>query len=321
MRLLTWLMVILTLPTAFPEAVLAQSFPSKPITAIWPFPPGNTAENKLRAMFGEAAKSLGQPIVIEYRPGAGGRQGVVAVQKSPPDGHVIAFATDTVLTVLAQASASFAPRVDRDYVAVHQVYGVPLVLTAHASLPFKDVKGWIAYAKANPGKLTYGTPGTGTTSHLAMVRLTDTLGVSMLHIPYAGSPYQADLINGTFNMMAFTTTVLTPHIKAGKLNALAQVGSRRATQLSDVPTFREAGFDFEMDTWNTFVAPPGTPAETVAKINAAFNAAQKVPEVAKIFASDESNVYFLTPQQASENIRAEIRRVLPVIKKMNLTFD
>ena len=136
----------------------AQNFPSKPVTVIWPYPPGGSAsEVKMRAMYNEAGRMLGQPFVWDYKPGAGARQGVVTVAKAAPDGHTLSFATDTLLTVLAQTSATFNAQVERDYTPVFMPYGISLVVTAHPKLPFKDFKGWVAYAKAKPGKLSFGS--------------------------------------------------------------------------------------------------------------------------------------------------------------------
>ena len=300
----------------------AQNFPSKPVTVIWPYPPGGSAsEVKMRAMYNEAGRMLGQPFVWDYKPGAGARQGVVTVAKAAPDGHTLAFATDTLLTVLAQTSSSFNAQVERDYTPVFMPYGISLVVTAHPKLPFKDFKGWVAYAKANPGKLSFGSSGVGGTAHLAMQRVADALGIDMLHVPYVSQPFMTDLLNGTFDIMTFSTTALAGHINAGKLVGLVQASSKRVAALPNLPTLKESGVDLAIDTWNAIVTAPGTPPEIVAKLNTTLAAAQKAPEVAKMFIQDESLMFTQSPKEITELIKADTARVKPIIQRMNLKFD
>lgn len=211
-----------------PAFVAAQGFPTKPVTVIYPFPPGNPAENKLRVMYAEAAKTLGQPIVTEYRPGAGGRLGVVAVQKAPPDGYLLSFATDSVLTVASQASPTFHPQVERDYVAIHAPYAVSLTIVSHPS---------------------------------------------------------------------------------------------RSPLLPNVPTLKELGYDVSAQSWTAIIGPPGLPAETVNRLNTAFNAAQKTPEIAKMLASDDSYVSLATPQAITTQIKSAYDKMGPLVKRLNLKFD
>ena len=314
---------VLGLLSAFAGSIaLAQAWPTRPVTVIWPYPPGGSAsEVKMRALYNEAARVLGQPFVWEYKPGASARLGVIAVSKAPPDGHMLTFATDTVLTVLPQASASFTAQVDRDYAAVQMPFGIPLVITGHPKLPFRDIKGWVAYAKANPGKLTFGSTGIGGTAHLSMERIAEVLGIQMLHVPYASSPFMPDLLNGTIDIMTFSTTALTSQVSAGKLNGLAQAGPRRTAQLPNVPTLRDAGYDISIETWNALVTSPGTPPEVIAKMNGTLNAAQRAPEVAKLFSQDESLTFYNSPKEITEHIKAETLRVRPIIQRMNLKFD
>ena len=319
-NLLKTALAALTLASA--SAALAQAWPSKPITVIWPYPPGGSAsEVKMRALYNEAGRQLGQPFVWDYKPGAGARLGVVAVTKGPTDGHLYSFATDTLLTVLAQTSASFNAQVERDYIPVHMPYGIALVTTAHPKLPFKDLKGWVAYAKANPGKLSFGSTGLGGTAHLTSERIAGALGIQMLHVPYVGQPFQTDMLNGTIDIMTFTTTSLAPHINSGKLNGLVQTGARRAGALPNVPTLKESGYDLVMETWNAIVAPPGTPMEIVNKMNATLTAALKAPEVNKLFVQDESLLFPQTPKEIVEVIKTDTERVKPIIQRMNLKFD
>lgn len=300
---------------------LAQSYPLKPITVIYPFPPGNPAENKLRLMYAEASKTLGQTVVTEYRPGAGGRLGAIAVNKAPPDGYLLSFVVDPVMTVMPHASPSFRLQVVKDYVAVHQPYGVSLTITAHPSLPFRDAKGWIEYAKANPGKLTYATQGIGGGQHLNMERTMEALGIQMTHVPYGNTQMMPDVLTGAVNLTAFGVITLKPHIDAGKLIPIATSGPQRSPQLPNVPALKEMGYDIAAQSWTAIIGPPGTPPEIAAKLNAAFNAAQKTPELAKILAGDESNVSYASPQAITAQIKAEYERMGPIVRRLNLKFD
>lgn len=301
-------------------SAFAQGASRRPITVIYPFPP-NAGEAKLRAMYAEASKTLGQTIVTEYRPGAGGRMGVLAVQKSSADGTLLTLATDTALTVAPHASPTFRVQIDKDYVAVHQTYGVALVLTAHSSLPFRDARGWIEYAKANPGKLTFGSQGVGGTSHLNMEKLMLALGIQMTHVPYGATPFQVDLANGTFDMMAFSLSVLVPPINAGRLNGIAMITARRSPQIPNVPTLKESGYDVVLPNWNGIVAAPGTPAEIVNRINAAFNAAQQLPEVVKSFAIDESEIFLASPQAFAAVIKGDYERSGALVHRLGLKVE
>lgn len=305
----------------FPAIALAQTFPGRPISVIYPFPPGNPGENKLRAMYAEASKTLGTPVISEYRPGAGGRLGVVAVQKSPPDGTLLTFATDTVLSVVPHASASFKAQADRDYAPVHLTFGLPLILASHPKLPFRDVRGWVEYARTNPGKVTYASQGIGGTSHLNMEKIMAALDISMTHVPYGATQFQPDLLSGVVDMMVFSLTVLAQPIRDGRLIGLAMPTTRRSPQVPNVPTMREAGFDVVIGNWNGIVAAPGTPAEIVNRINMAFNAAQKLPEVAKIFALDESEMFMVSAQAFSAHIKSEYDKNAAVVQRLGLEFD
>lgn len=304
-----------------PQAALAQGFPAKPITVIYPFPPGNPAENKLRVMYAEAAKTLGQPIVTEYRPGAGGRLGALAVQKAAPDGYLLSFIVDSVLTVMPHASPTFKLQVEKDYVAVHQPYGVSLTITAHPSLPFRDARGWIDYARANPGKLTYASQGIGGGQHLNMERTMEALGITMTHVPYGATQMMPDVLSGTIDMVGFGIITVKQHIDAGRLIPIATSGPARSPLLPNIPALKELGYDIAAQSGTVIIGPPGMPAENVNRLNTAFNAAQKTPEIAKMLASDDSFVSLATAQAITAQIRAEYDRMGPLAKRLNLKFD
>ncbi len=299
----------------------AQNFPTRTITAIYPFAAGGASDVQLRSMFGEAAKTLGQSIVIENRPGAGGRLGVMAVQRATPDGHMIALATDSALTVVPNASPTFTAQPGRDYAPVHQTFGYSQVIVSQARLPFKDAKGWIEYAKANPGKLNYSSQGIGGSQHLYMEQILPILGIEMTHIPYGTAQQLTDIASGTIDMTVFTGGPLKPLVDAGKLNALAWSSPQRQRLFPNAPTLKELGYNLGLQGWVGIVTAPGTPPDVVAKLNAALNAAQKLPEVEKRFTDAGYELFFSTPQAFAAQIRADLDAFGPVVKRLGLKFE
>ena len=199
--------------------------------------------------------------------------------------------------------------------------GAASTALAQARLPFKDARGWIEYAKANPGKLNYSTQGMGGNQHLIMEQMLPALGISMTHIPYGASQQMTDLASGTMGMTAFTGGPLKPRVDAGRMNALAWVSPQRNAIFPNTPTLKELGYDVALQGWTGIVAPPGTPTEIVNRINIALNTAQKLPEVARHFANSGLDPFYKTPQEFEEKIRADLEAYRAVVKRLNLKFD
>ncbi|MDM0015593.1 tripartite tricarboxylate transporter substrate binding protein [Variovorax sp. J22P168] len=260
----------------------AQAFPAKPITLVVPFPPGGSSDALARAITTPLSQSLGQPVIVESKPGAGATVGADYVSKAKPDGYTLlmgavhhTIATSVYKKLPYDFEKSFAP--------ITTVALVPNVLVVNAKSPATDVKSLVALAKASPGKLSYGSNGNGTVQHLIGTQFSSIAGVDLLHVPYKGSaPLTTDLLGGQVDMSFDTLTPLVQHIKGGKLRALAVTTAKRSSTLPDVPTLAEAGMkDFNQGTWFGILAPAATPKEVVDKLNAEIVKIIQTPEFRK----------------------------------------
>ena len=244
------------------SAAAAQAWPSKPISLIVPFPAGGSSDVLARALGDKLGQSLGQPVIVESRPGAGATLGADYAAKSKPDGYTLlmgavhhTIATSVYRKLPYDFEKSFAP--------ITTIAMVPNVLVVNSNAAPTDVKSLVALAKASPGKLSYGSNGNGTVQHLIGTQFSSLTGVELLHVPYKGSaPLTTDLLGGQVDMSFDTLTPLVQHIKAGKLRALAVTTAKRSSTLPDVPTLAEAGMkDFNQGTWFGILAPAATPKE------------------------------------------------------------
>lgn len=300
---------------------LAQGFPAKPITLVWVFPP-SAIEAPIRALAEEAGKLLGQPMLIDIRPGAGGRIGVNSVVRSPADGYTIGLFTDPLLTTLPQASANYKVEMGRDYVPVQITMETASMLNGHTSLPFRDLRGLIAYAKANPGKLTFGSSGIGGAAHINLERLAVAAGIQFTHVPYKGAGQAlADRLSGVCNLWMGAAD-FQQHVADGKLFPIATTGTTRVKEFPDTPTLAEAGLPgLTLKTWFAMIAPPGTSPEIVTRLNRALNAAIKSPEVI----ARMEKVGFIpvgsTPEEMATRVRTDSEVNGPIVRKLGLRFD
>ncbi|WP_050873065.1 Bug family tripartite tricarboxylate transporter substrate binding protein [Comamonas testosteroni] len=302
-----------------PEA----NWPSKPIRWIVPFPPGGAMDAIARTLGEKAARTLGQPFVIENRPGAGGNIGADFVAKSPADGYTlmitsIGMATNKPL----YRKLSYDPI--KDFAPVGVLAVVPNILVTNATQPqIKSVADVVAAAKAAPGKLTYASAGNGTSIHLAGEVFTSLAGVDMLHIPYKGSgPAVSDLLGGQVNYMFDSITSARPHIQSGKLRALAVTTARRSTSMPDVPTMEEAGIKgYEVSPWFAAFMPAGTPPAIVKKLNQTFVAAMKQPDVIERFQAIGAEVVGSTPEEAARHLQTESQRWTRLINERGIHMD
>ncbi|MBS3020700.1 hypothetical protein DJFAAGMI_03463 [Comamonas sp. PE63] len=302
-----------------PEA----NWPSKPIRWIVPFPPGGAMDAIARTLGEKAARTLGQPFVIENRPGAGGNIGADFVAKSPADGYTlmitsIGMATNKPL----YRKLSYDPI--KDFAPVGVLAVVPNILVTNSTQPqIKSVADVVAAAKAAPGKLTYASAGNGTSIHLAGEVFTSLAGVDMLHIPYKGSgPAVSDLLGGQVNYMFDSITSARPHIQSGKLRALAVTTVKRSTSMPDVPTMEEAGIKgYEVSPWFAAFMPAGTPPAIVKKLNQTFVAAMKQPDVIERFRAIGAEVVGSTPDEAARHLQAESQRWTRLINERGIHMD
>ncbi|EER58288.1 conserved hypothetical protein [Acidovorax delafieldii 2AN] len=298
-------------------------WPNKPIRWIVPFPPGGAMDAIARTLGEKAARTLGQPFVIENKPGAGGNIGADYVAKQPGDGYTmmitsIGMATNKPL----YGKLSYDPI--KDFAPVSLLAVVPNVLVTNATQPdVKNVKDVIAAARKAPGKLTYASAGNGTSIHLAGEVFTSLANVEMLHIPYKGSgPAVSDLLGGQINYMFDSITSARPHIQSGKLRALGVTTAKRSSTLPDVPTLAEAGVPgYEVSPWFAVFMPAATPKPIVAKLNAALLAAMKDPEVVKRFESIGAEPVGSSPDELAKHLARESERWTKLITERGIKLD
>ena len=297
---------------AFAACVLspaaAQIYPAKPVRLIVPFPAGGPADIFGRFLAQGMSAQFGQPVVIENISGASGVLGVDRAAKAPPDGHTLAIISSTAASIgpFAMASMPFDP--GRDLALITTVVRVPEVIVVNPVLPVNTLAELIVYAKANPGKVNYGSAGSGGITHLAGELLKTEAGIDIVHVPYKGAaPAVNDLLGGQVQMGVFDVPVLLSHIKAGKLKALAVTSAKRAPSLPEVPTTADAGYPkVNSDNWYGLVGPLGMPPAVLKRIHAAAIAALNSPEVIEQYAkvagvpmpssSEEFDVYLAQDQ-------------------------
>ena len=255
----------------FPFAVLAQAYPSKPVRIVVPFPAGGPADIFGRGLAHGMSEKLGQPVIVENIGGVGGVLGVDRVAKSAPDGYLLALNSASTVAIAPYSLSQMPYDVKKDLALITVVVRVPEVLAVHPSVPAANVAEFIAYAKANPGKINFGSAGGGSITHLAGELLKAEAGVDMVHVAYKGAaPAVTDLLGGQVQMGIFDVPVLLGHIRAGRLKALAVTSGSRASTLPDVPTTAQAGYpSVTSDNWYGLVAPAATPREVQKRLHAA----------------------------------------------------
>jgi len=303
-------------------AASAQSYPSKPIKMIVPFPPGGPIDVMGRLVGDRMSAALGQNVIIENRPGAGATIGSRAVASAEPDGYTLLFGSSGSLAVTPALYKNAGYDPIKSFVPIAMVSSGALLLAVHPGLPARNVKELVEYAKANPGKLNYGS-GIGTPPHIAWGLFTLTTGTKVVYIPYKGAaPAISDLLSGTMHMIIDAPGVLIPHIQSGKLRALAVTSPARIKDLPDVPTMVESGYrDFLMTFWTGVVAPAGTPAAVVDKVNKAINDGLKSPEMQSKLARFRVEPKPGSPQDFGNFIASESKKWAGVIASAGIKVD
>jgi len=306
----------------------AQTWPSKPVRIIVPFPPGGTTDIVARSIGVELQRMWQHPVVIENRAGAGGNIGADSVAKSPGDGYTLLMGTvgthaiNQALYAQSGSKMSFDPA--KDFVPITLVAGVPNVMVINPKLPVNSVAEFIAYAKARPGQLNMASSGNGTSTHLTGELFKTVTGTYMVHFPYRGSaPAVTDLISGNMNVMFDNLPSALPHIKSGRLKALAVTSRTRPPALPDVPTVEEAAGlkGFDASSWFGLFAPAGTPRTVVDKIQADVAKALSQPAVRERFVAQGADPGGNTPDQFAAFIRAETDKWTRVVKFSNAKVD
>ena len=325
MRFKTRLLRLLALSAVaatFASPTLAQNYPARPVKILVPFAAGGPADNFARFMGQRLGDALGQPFVVDNRPGGGSVIGTDAAAKAAPDGYTLLMMSNTH-TVNETLIANKPFNLMRDFVAVAPVNSSDLVLVAHPSLKANTLKELVALAKSQPGKLNYASSGPGTPYHMAGELFKSLAGVYLVHIPYRGSTgARTDVIGGQVDMMFDAVTTMTEQVKAGKVKAIATSGRVRSDVLPDVPTLAEAGVPgFDATIWLGLMAPKGTPKAVVDKLNEAVSKIVSQPEVKQLWAKQGAVPIVLSAEAFDKYARDDIAKWARVIQTAGIKAD
>jgi tripartite-type tricarboxylate transporter receptor subunit TctC len=306
---------------SFPAA--AQSYPSKPIRLIVPFAAGGGNDNVARLVGKRLADGLGQPVLVDNRPGAGGVVGAELAAKSAPDGYTLFLGGVGSHAINPNLHEKLPYDPIKDFAPVALLAQAPLVLVVHPSVPANSVAELTAYARAHPGKLNFASNGNGSSSQLAAVMFDSMAGVEMVHVPYKGlSPALADLLSGQVQLMFSSVVAILPHIKAGKLRGLAVTGAKRLASLPELPTIAESGLPgYEASSWYGILAPAGTPRDIVMKLNAGLAKALEQPEVRNSLLAEGAEPVGGSPEAFAAHIRAEKERLGKLIRDAKIRLE
>ena len=301
----------------------AQTFPSRPITIVIPFPPGGISDNSTRVIAQKATAGLGQPIVIENRPGAGGQIGADAVKSANPDGHTLYLANIGSHGINQSLYSKLSYDPTKDFEPITVLFSSPTLVVVPAASPVKSMAELVAYAKSKPGKASYGSQSIGSGGHLSGEIVKMKNGVDLIHVPYKGSaPVLTDLVAGRIDFLFDPITTALPFVKDGKLRALAITADKRSPLIPDVPTLRELGFvGYDVNPWFGIAAPAGTPRPVIDRLNAEFAKAAKDPEVVKRLADQGIEAMSMTPEEFAAFIRSETARWTEVVKASGAKAD
>jgi tripartite-type tricarboxylate transporter receptor subunit TctC len=305
---------------AAPVAGWAQAFPNKPLRMVVTFPPGG-APDILARLFADKSQ-LGQPVVVENKPGAGGNIGADAVAKSPPDGYTLVMGTVGTHSINGSLYSKMPYDMVKDFTPVAHVASAPNLLVVTNSLPVKTVPELIAYMKANPDKLSFGSPGVGTSVHISGELFKSLTGTKMQHVPYKGRQFAIpDLVGGQIQVMFDNMPSALPMAKEGKIRALAQTTAKRSAAAPDVPTVAETVPGFEATTWFAVFAPAGTPKDVVDRVNAEMKRVFALPDVQDKLKTLGLETWISTPDELARFQAAEITKWAKVVKESGARAD
>lgn len=322
MKLLRHLASTLLICLPLLAAAQAGDFPNKPIRLVVPFPPGGATDAAARLVAVKMSEHWGQPVVVDNRAGAGGNVGSDLVAKSAPDGYTLVMGVTGSHAINTSLYSKMPYDPVTDFVAISQVAVVPNVLVVHPSVPAHNLAELVALAKKEPGKLNYASLGNGTAAHLGMEMLKAEAGVDITHVPYKGSaPAVADLLAGQVQMMVDGLPSALPHVKAGKLRAIALTSLHRAPALPDLPTIAETYPGFYADAWSGLFAPKGTPQPVVDKLSAEVQRILKLPDVREKLAGLGAEPVGSTQAEFSAHVKREIDKWAKVVKTSGAKVD
>ena len=307
---------------AWMSAAGAQAYPSKLVQIVVPFPPGGSTDLLARRIAEKFQQSMGQPFIVENKPGAGGAVGSNSVAKSPPDGHVLLVGVTGSHGISVSLNPGLPYHPLRDFEPISMIVSGPLVIVVNSSVPANDLKGLVALSKSGHA-LNYGTPGNGTSMHLTSEMFNFAAGTNFMHVPYKGSANALnDLIGGQIQLMFNDVLVTLPQIRAGRIRALAVTSARRHPLLPNVPTVAESGYPgFEALSWQGLFALAGTPREIIAKLNAELVKALNAPDMQEYFAQQGFFVGGNSPAEFRAFIEKDVLRWAQVIKSAGISVQ
>jgi tripartite-type tricarboxylate transporter receptor subunit TctC len=301
---------------------VAQSYPAKPITIVVPYPPGGPTDIVARLVGQKLSERVGQQVVIDNRPGAGGNVGAALVARAAPDGYTLLLGT-TAHAINPSVFTTLNYNFVKDFSPVILLTSLPLVVVTNAALPVKNIQELIALAKSKPNQLAYASSGNGQSTHLAAELFKTMAGVSMTHVPYKGSaPALTDLAGGQVSVMFDTMLSAMPQVKGGRLNALAVTTATRSGAAPNLPTVAESGVPgYEAVAWSGLLAPAHTPADVVTKLNTEINAVLKQPDVRKRLLNDGADPVGGSAEQFSSHVVKEVQKWANVAKASGAKVD
>ncbi|MEP6941436.1 MAG: tripartite tricarboxylate transporter substrate binding protein [Betaproteobacteria bacterium] len=308
--------LVLVVATLAATQVVAQPYPSRPIRLVVPFPPGGAVDFYARVVQAQLAEALGQPIIIDNKAGASGMIGAELVAKAAPDGYTLLLGNIASLAINVGIYPKMPYDPAKDFTPIIRTVDVNYVLVVHPGVPVKTVPELIAYTKANPGKLSYGSAGSGSLPHLSMELFKAQTGTDFVHVPYkGGGPMVTDLLGGSIQIAIGDQANLMPQVTAGKLRALAVASPKRSSNAPELPTIAEAGVaGFEATAWQGLMGPPGLPADVVRRLNDAFNGVMAMPAVREKLVGGGLDPIGGSPDDFARFIRSEIGKWSKIAK-------
>lgn len=301
---------------AWGPAVWAQSFPDRPIRVVVPFAAGNTLDNALRQVAEEFKKNTGQPMLVDNKPGGSGIIAAQTVMQAPPDGYTLLLSNTSMFGINPYTFSKLPYDPDKSFRPVTSFLGASMVLAVHASVPASNLKEFVAWVKANPGRVSYASFTAGNSSHFAGVILNQRAGLDMVHVPFNGTPPAVqNLVGGQVNAAFLPLLSVKPHVESGKVKVLAVTSPKRSSLMPGVATFREQGYpDMEIYIWSGISAPAGTPDAVVARLNAEFNKVLKSADIRDKWRAVDFEPLPSTPEEFRLFVQADAKRWAEAVK-------
>lgn len=313
----------LTLVCGAPLLALAQTYPSKPIRFIVPFPAGGAGDLMMRPLAQKMTEQWRQPVVLDNRSGASGAVGLQIAAHAPADGYTLVMGTASTHAINPALQRDLPYDPIKDFAPIASLIHIPNVLVAHPALPARSLQELIELARAKPGQLSYASNGTGTSAHMAGEMLARAAGIQMLHVPYKGGGIAVtDVLGGHVQLLFGGIPTTLPHVQSGKLRALAVTGAQRSMAAPTVPTVAESGFPgFEVVQWSGAFAPAGTPRSIVVKVNAEINRALGLTDLQETYTRQGFEIRVGTPEKFAHYIKSELAKWSKVIKEAGIRAE